>query len=408
MQSILRRAGEGFFLRRPSITWRQTYTGQCNFKEASVAFYLENNLSHSNKDRIRIPVTLERNTRMIELVNVEKTYYSKAGDIHALHKTSLSIKAGEIFGIIGLSGAGKSTLVRCINMLEKPTAGQVFVDGQELTAMSEAQLRKARQSIGMIFQHFNLLASRTVYDNIAFPLEIQGLSKSEIDKRVRPLLELVQLESRANYYPSQLSGGQKQRVGIARALASNPKVLLCDEATSALDPQTTKSILHLLQDINKKMNLTIVLITHQMEVVKTICDRVAVIESGDIIEEGPMIDVFTNPQHPTTKEFTKSVINAELPDIVKQMKLSDTYTEGSKLLVRISFIGDSASEPIISGMVKHFDVDVSIISGNTDQLKDVLFGTLLIEISGNRERIKNALEYLHQQHLKTEVIGYES
>ena len=328
---------------------------------------------------------------MIELVNVEKTYYSKAGDIHALHKTSLSIKAGEIFGIIGLSGAGKSTLVRCINMLEKPTAGQVFVDGQEL-----------------IFQHFNLLASRTVYDNIAFPLEIQGLSKSEIDKRVRPLLELVQLESRANYYPSQLSGGQKQRVGIARALASNPKVLLCDEATSALDPQTTKSILHLLQDINKKMNLTIVLITHQMEVVKTICDRVAVIESGDIIEEGPMIDVFTNPQHPTTKEFTKSVINAELPDIVKQMKLSDTYTEGSKLLVRISFIGDSASEPIISGMVKHFDVDVSIISGNTDQLKDVLFGTLLIEISGNRERIKNALEYLHQQHLKTEVIGYES
>ena len=341
---------------------------------------------------------------MIELVNVEKTYYSKAGDIHALHKTSLSIKAGEIFGIIGLSGAGKSTLVRCINMLEKPTAGQVFVDGQELTAMSEAQLRKARQSIGMIFQHFNLLASR----NIAYPLEIQGLSKSEIDKRVRPLLELVQLESRANYYPSQLSGGQKQRVGIARALASNPKVLLCDEATSALDPQTTKSILHLLQDINKKMNLTIVLITHQMEVVKTICDRVAVIESGDIIEEGPMIDVFTNPQHPTTKEFTKSVINAELPDIVKQMKLSDTYTEGSKLLVRISFIGDSASEPIISGMVKHFDVDVSIISGNTDQLKDVLFGTLLIEISGNRERIKNALEYLHQQHLKTEVIGYES
>ncbi|MGM9582356.1 MAG: methionine ABC transporter ATP-binding protein, partial [Phascolarctobacterium sp.] len=179
---------------------------------------------------------------MIELVNVEKTYYSKAGDIHALHKTNLSIKAGEIFGIIGLSGAGKSTLVRCINMLERPTGGQVFVDGAELTSMSDAQLRKARQSIGMIFQHFNLLTSRTVYKNIAFPLEIQGLSKEEIDKRVRPLLELVQLEDRADYYPSQLSGGQKQRVGIARALASNPKVLLCDEATSALDPQTTKSI----------------------------------------------------------------------------------------------------------------------------------------------------------------------
>ena len=353
-------------------------------------------------------LTQERIICMIELVNVEKTYYSKAGDIHALHKTNISIKAGEIFGIIGLSGAGKSTLVRCINMLERPTAGQVFVDGAELTSMTDAQLRKARQSIGMIFQHFNLLTSRTVYQNIAFPLEIQGMSKAEIDKRVRPLLELVQLEERADYYPSQLSGGQKQRVGIARALASNPKVLLCDEATSALDPQTTKSILELLKDINKKLNLTIVLITHQMEVVKAICDRVAVIENGDIIEEGPMVDVFTNPQHPTTKEFTKSVINAEIPDMIKNMKLTDTYKEGSKLIVRISFIGDSASEPIVSGMVKRFAVDVSILYGNIDQLKDVPFGTLIIEISGDKSGIKNALEYLHSQNLKTEVIGYES
>ena len=353
-------------------------------------------------------LTQERIICMIELVNVEKTYYSKAGDIHALHKTNISIKAGEIFGIIGLSGAGKSTLVRCINMLERPTAGQVFVDGAELTSMTDAQLRKARQSIGMIFQHFNLLTSRTVYQNIAFPLEIQGMSKAEIDKRVRPLLELVQLEERADYYPSQLSGGQKQRVGIARALASNPKVLLCDEATSALDPQTTKSILELLKDINKKLNLTIVLITHQMEVVKAICDRVAVIENGDIIEEGPMVDVFTNPQHPTTKEFTKSVINAEIPDMIKNMKLTDTYKEGSKLIVRISFIGDSASEPIVSGMVKRFAVDVSILYGNIDQLKDVPFGTLIIEVSGDKSGIKNALEYLHSQNLKTEVIGYES
>ena len=353
-------------------------------------------------------LTSERIISMIELVNVEKTYYSKAGDIHALHKTNLSIKAGEIFGIIGLSGAGKSTLVRCINMLERPTGGKVFVDGAELTAMSDAQLRKARQSIGMIFQHFNLLTSRTVYQNIAFPLEIQGMSKAEIDKRVRPLLELVQLEERADYYPSQLSGGQKQRVGIARALASNPKVLLCDEATSALDPQTTKSILELLKDINKKLNLTIVLITHQMEVVKTICDRVAVIENGDIIEEGPMVDVFTNPQHPTTKEFTKSVINAEIPDMIRNMQLTDTYKEGSKLIVRISFIGDSASEPIVSGMVKRFAVDVSILYGNIDQLKDVPFGTLIIEVSGDKDGIKNALEYLHSQNLKTEVIGYES
>lgn len=345
---------------------------------------------------------------MIELINVEKTYYSKAGNIQALKTTNIHIKEGEIFGIIGLSGAGKSTLVRCINMLERPTSGQVLVAGEDLTAMNDTQLRKARQSIGMIFQHFNLLASRTVYDNIAFPLEIQGLSKDEIEKRVKPLLELVQLETRANYYPSQLSGGQKQRVGIARALASNPKVLLCDEATSALDPQTTKSILDLLKDINKKMNLTIVLITHQMEVVKAICDRVAVIENGYIIEEGKMIDVFTNPQHPTTKEFTKSAMNDTFLETIGAMNISDKYTPGSKLITRISFLGNSAGEPIVSGMVKKFDVDVSILYGSIDQLKDVPFGTLVIEISGTEEGIQNALTYLHAQELKTEVIGYES
>lgn len=345
---------------------------------------------------------------MIELLNVEKIYYSKAGDIHALRPTTLNIKAGEIFGIIGLSGAGKSTLIRCINMLERPTGGKVFVNGEELTAMSEAQLRKARQSIGMIFQHFNLLSSRTVYENIAFPLEIQGMSKEAIDKRVRPLLELVQLSERADYYPSQLSGGQKQRVGIARALASDPKVLLCDEATSALDPQTTQSILQLLLDINKKMQLTIVLITHQMEVVKTICDRVAVIENGVIIEEGSMIDVFTDPREETTKEFTKSVINAEIPEIIKRKTLSSVYEDGSKLITRLTFIGSSAGEPIVSGMVKRFDVDVSILYGNIDQLKDLPFGTLIIEVSGTEAGISSALEYLQQQKLKTEVLGYES
>ncbi len=345
---------------------------------------------------------------MIELQNVEKSYYSKAGDIHALKTTNLTIKAGEIFGIIGLSGAGKSTLVRCINMLERPTAGKVFVDGAELTAMNDAELRKTRQSIGMIFQHFNLLASRTVYDNIAFPLEIQGLSKAEIAKRVQPLLKLVQLETRANYYPSQLSGGQKQRVGIARALASNPKVLLCDEATSALDPQTTKSILSLLKDINKKMQLTIVMITHQMEVVTEICDRVAVIENGTIIEQGSMVDVFTNPQHETTKEFTKSVMNAELPEMIRSMDLKATYVPNGKLVARISFLGQSAGQPVVSSMVKKFDVDVSILCGNIAQLKNVPFGTLVIEITGSKDGITQALDYLHAQNLKTEVIGYES
>ena len=253
---------------------------------------------------------------MIKLVNVEKTYFSKAGDIAALKKTNIEVKEGEIFGIIGLSGAGKSTLIRCINMLEVPTGGQVFVDGQELTAMNEAQLRKARQNIGMIFQHFNLLASRTVFDNIAFPLEIQGLPKDKIAERVEELLDLVQLRDRADYYPSQLSGGQKQRVGIARALASNPKVLLSDEATSALDPQTTKSILQLLRDINKRLNLTIVMITHQMEVVKEICDRVAVIENGVIIEEGTMYKVFTEPQMETTSKLLFCTLDSFEKDII--------------------------------------------------------------------------------------------
>lgn len=343
---------------------------------------------------------------MIELINVEKTYYSKAGDIHALKTTNLKIKAGEIFGIIGLSGAGKSTLVRCINMLEKPTAGKVFVDGAELTNMNDSQLRKARQNIGMIFQHFNLLTSRTVYDNIAFPLEIQGMSKEAIKERIQPLLELVQLEERADYYPSQLSGGQKQRVGIARALASNPKVLLCDEATSALDPQTTKSILDLLKDINKKMQLTIVMITHQMEVVKEVCDRIAVIEDGVIIEEGPMVEVFTNPQHPTTKEFAATA--SQLPDSIKNMVLHPDHQTGDKMVARLTFIGNSAGEPIVSGMVKRFDVDVSILFGNISQLKDTPFGTLIVEVSGEDEGVKKALKYLNDQNLKVEVLGYES
>ena len=240
---------------------------------------------------------------MIELQHIEKIYHTASGDLHALKDINLTINEGEIFGIIGLSGAGKSTLVRCINMLEKPTSGKVIVDGQEMTALGEEQLRKARQNIGMIFQHFNLLSSRTVYGNIAFPLEIQGMDKASIQKKVAPLLELVGLSDRADHYPSQLSGGQKQRVGIARALASDPKVLLCDEATSALDPQTTESILSLLRDINKRLHITIVMITHQMNVVKEICDRVAVIENGEIIEQGSMVDIFTNPQKATTKEF---------------------------------------------------------------------------------------------------------
>ena len=293
---------------------------------------------------------------MIELVNVEKTYYSKAGDIHALHKTSLSIKAGEIFGIIGLSGAGKSTLVRCINMLEKPTAGQVFVAGQELTAMSEAQLRKARQSIGMIFQHFNLMPSRTVAGNVAYPLKGSGLSKEDIQKKVATLLELVGIGDKADAYPSQLSGGQKQRVAIARALANDPQVLLCDEATSALDPQTTKAILHLLKHLNETLGITIVLITHEMAVVKEICDRVAVMEYGRVVEQGEVFTVFAEPKQDITKSFIHTTSNLQKVEELIAEDSPVTRLQPGELIVRLSYVQRNVNEPIISAVSQMLNV----------------------------------------------------
>ncbi|MGO5593861.1 methionine ABC transporter ATP-binding protein [Acidaminococcus sp. HCP3S3_G9_1] len=345
---------------------------------------------------------------MIELQHIDKVYHTASGDLHALKDINLTINEGEIFGIIGLSGAGKSTLVRCINMLEKPTSGKVMVDGQEMTALGEEQLRKARQNIGMIFQHFNLLSSRTVFGNIAFPLEIQGMDKAAIQKKVEPLLDLVGLKDRADHYPSQLSGGQKQRVGIARALASDPKVLLCDEATSALDPQTTESILNLLGDINKRLHITIVMITHQMNVVKEICDRVAVIENGEIIEQGSMVDIFTNPQKATTKEFVASIQHNDLPDFVKKLDIHKDYKAGDKALVSLSFIGDSAGEPIVSVLIKEYDTNVNILTANIETLQDTPFGTLLIEVEGDEAHLKKALDYLHERKVKDEVIGYVS
>ena len=345
---------------------------------------------------------------MIELQHIDKIYHTSSGDLHALKDINLTINEGEIFGIIGLSGAGKSTLVRCINMLEKPTSGKVMVDGQEMTALGEEQLRKARQNIGMIFQHFNLLSSRTVFGNIAFPLEIQGMDKAAIQKKVEPLLDLVGLKDRADHYPSQLSGGQKQRVGIARALASDPKVLLCDEATSALDPQTTESILNLLRDINKRLHITIVMITHQMNVVKEICDRVAVIENGEIIEQGSMVDIFTNPQKATTKEFVASIQHNDLPDFVKKLDIHKEYKAGDKALVSLSFIGDSAGEPIVSVLIKEYDTNVNILTANIETLQDTPFGTLLIEVEGDEDHLKKALDYLHERKVKDEVIGYVS
>lgn len=343
---------------------------------------------------------------MIKLSGVVKTYESKAGRIEALKGIDLEVSAGEIYGVIGHSGAGKSTLIRCINMLEKPTSGTVLVDGEDMVSLSEAQLRKARQKISMIFQHFNLLASRSVYDNVAFPLEIQGKSKTEIHTIVLPLLELVGLADRQDYYPSQLSGGQKQRVGIARALASQPKVLLCDEATSALDPQTTKSILVLLRDINKRFNLTIVLITHEMQVIKEICDKVAVIEGGRIVEQGSVLDVFTNPQAKTTQDFIGTILNRDLPMEWADVTPSPTPIEGGYLLLRLSFLGSTADEPVIASVIRRFDVDISILYGNIDHIKDTPYGTLLISLTGSDSSIQETLAYLKTCDVRLEVIGY--
>ena len=344
---------------------------------------------------------------MIQLSHIEKTYDSPSGPVKALKGIDLTIERGEIFGIIGLSGACKSTLIRCINMLERPTAGKVIVDGQDMTAMSEKELRKARKNIGMIFQHFNLLSSATVYDNIAFPLRLSHTPEAEIKKKVLPLLELVGLADKAHQYPSQLSGGQKQRVGIARALASDPKVLLCDEATSALDPQTTKAILSLIQDINKKLGLTVVVITHEMQVIKDICDKVAVIDKGVIAEQGTVFDIFTNPQQPITKEFISVLLSNDLPAAFRGSAISQEKTPGSYLLLRLTFLGESADDPVLAGMIRKFpDVETTMLFGNLDQIKATPFGRMIIGVTGPDASVEAAMDYLRAQDLKEEVIGY--
>lgn len=345
---------------------------------------------------------------MIDLSHIEKIYDSPSGPVKAIKDISLHINKGEIYGIIGLSGAGKSTLVRCINLLERPTSGVVTVDGQDITAMSESQLRQARKSIGMIFQHFNLLSSATVYDNVAFPLRLVDAPKEKIHKKVMELLELVGLANKADQYPSQLSGGQKQRVGIARALASEPKILLCDEATSALDPQTTKAILQLIKDINAKLKLTVVVITHEMQVIKDICDKVAVIDKGVIAEKGRVLDVFTNPQQPITKEFISVLLSNDLPVGFREREVKAEPFPDSLLLIRLTFIGASANEPVISKLIKNFDLEVGILFGSLDDIKDVPFGRLIISLDGSQEEIDNAMAYVEKQELKVEVIGYVS
>ena len=340
---------------------------------------------------------------MIQLKNIVKTY---AGDVHALRGIDLSIERGSIYGIIGLSGAGKSTLIRCINMLERPTSGAVLVDGRDLMQVSESELREERRHIGMIFQHFNLLSSATVYDNVAFPLRLAGKSAEELRPKVTELLTLVGLGDKANSYPSHLSGGQKQRVGIARALASDPKVLLSDEATSALDPQTTKSILHLIADINKKLGLTVVIITHEMQVIKDICDKVAVIEGGVIAEKGSVLDIFTKPKERITREFVSTLLSNDLPINYRKKELSPEPVEGGELLLRLTFLGERADDPVIADVIRRFSIEVSILYGTLDQIKSVPYGRMIVGIKGEQAEIDRALAYLDTRDLTKEVIGY--
>ncbi|WP_392565786.1 methionine ABC transporter ATP-binding protein MetN [Utexia brackfieldae] len=342
---------------------------------------------------------------MIRLVNVSKVFYQNKRPITALNNINLSVPAGQIFGVIGTSGAGKSTLIRCVNLLERPTSGEVYFDNIDLTKLSNSQLTKVRHKISMIFQHFNLLSSRTVFDNVAFPLELEGVSKKEIKTRVLELLELVGLSDKANIYPANLSGGQKQRVAIARALASKPQVLLCDEATSALDPATTRSILNLLKDINRKLNLTILLITHEMDVVKQICDQVAVISAGELVEQSSVGDMFSAPKTAVAKAFIQSTLHIHIPDDYVQ-KMHPTYQEGLHPLVRMDFSGISVDAPLLSQIAKEFNVDNNIISAQMDYAGGAKFGMMLAEMIGSQNNIQQAISFLQKNNTQVEVLGY--
>ncbi|WAH37233.1 methionine ABC transporter ATP-binding protein [Alicyclobacillus dauci] len=336
---------------------------------------------------------------MIQLTNVEKSFPHKGQLVHAVNDVTLSIEAGEIFGLIGYSGAGKSTLLRCMNLLEKPTSGRVVVDGQELTTLSKGALQKARRKIGMIFQHFHLLSSATVADNIAFPLRLEGMSRSDIKTRVEEMLHVVGLDGYESKYPSQLSGGQKQRVAIARALANKPDILLCDEATSALDPETTGSILKLLLDINRTLRLTIVIVTHQMEVVREICDRVAVMSEGKIVETGSVADILVNPTHPVTRRLTGMAAESAKRSFAE-------LAEADASIVQIAFQGSLTYEPVLADVAVQTGCRFSILQGSIDLLKDVPYGRLTLKWTGDEASRRRAIMSLQARGCT--VTAYES
>ncbi|PTE72214.1 methionine ABC transporter ATP-binding protein [Staphylococcus devriesei] len=340
---------------------------------------------------------------MIELKQVVKRYHTKNKDVLAVDHVDLKIETGTIFGVIGFSGAGKSTLVRMFNNLEEPTSGDIVIDGDNINQLSKSDLRQKRQKVSMIFQHFNLLWSRTVLRNIMFPLEIAGFSKDKAKKRALELVELVGLKGRENAYPSELSGGQKQRVGIARALANEPDVLLCDEATSALDPQTTDEILDLLLKIKERENLTIVIITHEMHVIRRVCDEVAVMENGRVIEQGSVTQVFENPQHEVTRRFVKEDLDDDFEESIKHLEPldSDAY------IVRLNFNGENTTEPVISYITKTHNIDFNILEANIKNTRGSSLGFLVIHVPYITEKdFENFKNDLHQQHVNVEVIKH--
>lgn len=331
---------------------------------------------------------------MIEIKDLSKEFTAQDRTVAAVKDVSLQVDEGDIFGIIGFSGAGKSTLLRSINRLEEPTGGQIFIDGEEITSASASELREMRKKMGMIFQHFHLLNMKTVEENIAFPLEISNISNKE--ERITELLQLVDLEDKRHSYPAELSGGQKQRVGIARALANNPSVLLCDEATSALDPKTTQSILALLKKINRELGVTMIVITHEMEVIKQVCNKVAIMDQGRVVEQGTLTDIFANSKHPTTTEFVSSV-SSDLPDFL-------LHAHPNNLLMRISYHSEKVGKPLLSTAIRKFGIDANILLGSIDSLDDSLIGNLIVEFSGDPDQINAAIHYLEAKDIQCERI----
>lgn len=334
---------------------------------------------------------------MLVLDNIHKSYGKEKKRVDALKGINLNVEKGEIFGVIGFSGAGKSTLIRCVNLLERPTSGKVLINGLDLQEISAKELRKERKKIGMIFQQFNLLNAKTVFGNVAMPLLIGGNPKVEIKRKVTELLEFVGLQDKANHYPEQLSGGQKQRVGIARSLATDPHILLCDEATSALDPDTTQSILELLKRVRNELGITILLITHEMNVIRDICDRVAVIDGGIIVEEGTVLEVFSEPRQAITQNFVRTILNDQVPPaILAAVNRKKQETEGI-CIYRILFKGQSTNEPLLSDTAKQYPVDVNVIHGMITELQGIPFGNLIVEFRGTQADVAEAIKFIKQQ-----------